>query len=65
LELCDIVEKKAVKSKISLEFFERIKNCKYFFEAIGSIENFAKLNKIKIPSKLQNLDRIKSPLFKP
>ena len=37
LELCDIVEEKAVKSKISLEFFEKIRNCKFFFEAIGCI----------------------------
>lgn len=38
-----------------MNFFDKIKNCKFFFEAICAIDNYAKSNKIIIPTKLQNL----------
>lgn len=63
-ELCNIVAEKTVKSRIAHEFFNKIQGCKYFFEAICAIDSYAKANKIKIPSKLQNLDEVKSPLLK-
>lgn len=47
-----------------MNFFDKIKNCKFFFEAICAIDNYAKSNKIIIPTKLQNLQESKSPLLK-
>lgn len=55
LELCKIVESQTIKSKISAEFFDKIKSCTYFFEAIDLIDNYSKSNKVIIPTRIQNL----------